>query len=694
MRKLDHKFPSVALLLVVLLISSKCINNVAGREAEDDDYEDEFDGRTDNTEMNEEKKHNSAPLATDDNGIEITYESPKYDIANFYFIDHFDDTEMSQKLWVKSQAKKDDIAEEIAKYDGIWNWEAPQRIVWKDDVGLVLKSKAKHAAIAARLVKPFTFTENKHLVVQYEVTMQEGQECGGAYIKLLSADPESEDLTMFNDKTPYTIMFGPDKCGNDIKMHFIFRHVNPINGSITEKHCRKPKERLEEPFKDKLPHLYRLVVRPDNTYEISVDHKVINIGSLLTDFTPPVNPPSTIDDPQDKKPDDWDEREKITDPTAKKPDDWDDDAPPQVPDANAAMPDGWLEDEPEMIPDPSATIPEDWDFEMDGEWEAPLVDNPICEKAPGCGTWKAPLISNPNYKGKWRAPLIKNPNYRGKWTPRKIANPDFFEDLNPYKMTPIASVGIELWSMSNNILFDNLIITDDVNVALDYATQTFDVKRKYIEKKSDSVLNQTKAFFKESPWAWFVIAMIIVLPLTYYCFIYNNKKDGCADAKKTDAIQPDDISNADGGNGDKNSNSKKKKSDLEVKAADATETNAENEFPDDESDSKDKDLTESFEIEDGSEDKDGEESDVDAKKIGAIQPNDIRNDGGDGDSSKKKKSDVEAKAAGVIETDVLDDDTDDKDKESTESFEVGQGHKGGEEDTTKPRKRRVRKDES
>lgn len=55
MRKLDQRFPSVALLLVLLLISSKCINNVAGREAEDDDYEDEFDGRTDNTEMNEKK---------------------------------------------------------------------------------------------------------------------------------------------------------------------------------------------------------------------------------------------------------------------------------------------------------------------------------------------------------------------------------------------------------------------------------------------------------------------------------------------------------------------------------------------------------------------------------------------------------------------------------------------------------------
>lgn len=694
MRQLDYKFPSVALLLVIFLISNKCINNVAGRDAKDDDYDEEdFDTLTDNAEINE-KQGNSAPLATDESGAEIIYESPKYDAAKFYFVDNFDDIEMSQKLWIKSLAKKDDTAEEIAKYDGNWTWEAPQRIVWKDDIGLVLKSKAKHAAIAAHLTKPFTFTESKELVVQYEVNMQEGQDCGGAYIKLLSMD-QSEDLTKFNDKTPYTIMFGPDKCGNDIKMHFIFRHVNPINGSITEKHCRKPKERVEEPFKDKLPHLYRLVVRADNTYEISIDHKVINFGSLFTDFTPPVNPPSTIDDPEDKKPDDWDEREKINDPTAKKPDDWDD-APPQIPDPNAVMPDGWLEDEPEMMPDPSATIPEDWDFEMDGEWEPPFVDNPVCEKAPGCGTWKAPLINNPQYKGKWRAPMIKNPNYRGKWTPRKIANPDFFEDLNPYKMTPIASIGIELWSMSSNILFDNLIITDDVKVALDYASQTFDVKRRYIEKKSDSVLSQTKTFFKESPWAWFVIAMIFVLPLTYYCFIYNDKKEGDADAKKTDAIQPDDVINAGGGDGDKNSSSKKNKSDLEVKAANATEKIDGIEALDDESD-KDKDSTESFEMDEASEDKDGEESYADAKKT-----SEISEAGGDADktsASKKKKSDLELITADVTEIIAalnLDDDKDGKDKDSTESLEMGKHleDKDGEEDTTQPRKRHVRKDES
>ncbi len=83
--------------------------------------------------------------------------------------------------------------------------------------------------------------------------------------------------------------------------------------------------------------------------------------------------------------------------------------------------------------DPNADKPNDWDVEIDGEYEAPLIPNPICENSVGCGNWQPPMISNPNYKGKWRAPLVDNPNYQGKWTPRKIPNPDFFEDLNPFK---------------------------------------------------------------------------------------------------------------------------------------------------------------------------------------------------------------------------------------------------------------------
>jgi calnexin len=242
----------------------------------------------------------------------VYYLSPNPDPAKFHFAEHFDDLKRFQENWVKSQAKKDDIADEIAKYDGEWAVESPQRNLLANDLGLVLKSKAKHAAIASRLNKPFKFG-GKPLVVQYEVTLQDGQDCGGSYIKLLSAEPGNKemDLTKFHDKTPYSIMFGPDKCGNDIKLHFIFRHVNPLNGAIEEKHSKKPKDRLEEPFKDKQPHLYKLVINPDNTFKVSVDHRVVNEGHLLKDFTPPINPPKEIDDPNDFKPETWDEREKV-----------------------------------------------------------------------------------------------------------------------------------------------------------------------------------------------------------------------------------------------------------------------------------------------------------------------------------------------------------------------------------------------
>lgn len=64
----------------------------------------------------------------------------------------------------------------------------------------------------------------------------------------MTAKEGGTDLKNFNDKTPYTIMFGPDKCGNDFKLHFIFRHVNPLNGEIEEKHAKASVCRFYEPF--------------------------------------------------------------------------------------------------------------------------------------------------------------------------------------------------------------------------------------------------------------------------------------------------------------------------------------------------------------------------------------------------------------------------------------------------------------
>lgn len=371
--------------------------------------------------------------------VDIPYESPKpLDKSKVYFSEHFDDDSIFKKQWVKSSAKKEGISEDISKYDGEWALEAPQKDGLFGDKGLVLKSKAKHSAISARLQRPFVFN-TKPLIVQYEVLLQEGQECGGAYLKLLSDGLDTKNLNHFHDKSPYSIMFGPDKCGNDHKLHFIFKHKNPLNGTVEEKHCKKTQERIEEAFADKLPHLYTLILKPDNMFEVRLDKKVVNSGSLLDDFTPSVNPPAEIDDPNDKKPEDWDEREKIPDPTAVKPEDWNEDAPPQIIDENAVMPDGWLENEPTHIPDGNAEKPADWDAEMDGEWEPPLIDNPACTNVVGCGPWEPPLINNPDYKGKWRAPLIDNPNYKGKWRPKRVSNPDYFEDKHPFKMQAVVS---------------------------------------------------------------------------------------------------------------------------------------------------------------------------------------------------------------------------------------------------------------
>ena len=69
--------------------------------------------------------------------------------------------------WVKSETKKEgDIDEDIAKYDGEWGIEAAAENALNGDLGLVLKSKAKHHAVSAFLDRPFRFTSKSPLIVQ------------------------------------------------------------------------------------------------------------------------------------------------------------------------------------------------------------------------------------------------------------------------------------------------------------------------------------------------------------------------------------------------------------------------------------------------------------------------------------------------------------------------------------------------
>ncbi|XP_027508468.1 calmegin isoform X1 [Corapipo altera] len=506
------------LCLGVLLISSVTAE-IGNEENLDADVEvEDFDMQSQETEVDRDKP-----------SIEVVYQTPT-PTGEVYFTETFDG---GLSGWVLSKTKKEDIDDNIAKYDGRWEVEELKENTVPGDRGLVLKSVAKHHAISAMLTKPFIF-DDKPLIVQYEVNFQKGIDCGGAYIKLLSS---SDDLNLeyFFDRTPYTIMFGPDKCGEDYKLHFIFRHKNPKTGEYDEKHAERPDVDLKKFYLDKKTHLYTLVLKPDDTFEMLIDQTVVSKGSLLENMVPPVNPAKEIEDPSDKKPDDWDERPKIPDPNAVKPDDWDEDEPSKIEDPDAVKPEGWLDDEPEYVPDPNAKKPKDWDEEMDGEWEAPQIPNPKCETAPGCGQWVRPMKNNPKYKGKWRAPMIDNPNYQGIWSPRKIPNPDYFEDLHPFKMTTVSAIGLELWSMTSDIYFDNFIICSEKEVADHWAADGWGLKKLVASANEPGMFSQLVTAAEDHPWLWVLYILTLALPVGLgVLFCWPAKKTDEYDFKKTD----------------------------------------------------------------------------------------------------------------------------------------------------------------
>ena len=161
---------------------------------------------------------------------------------------------------------------------------------------------------------------------------------------------------------------------------------------------------------DVYTHLYTLIVRADNTYEVKIDNKKVESGELEADWD--FLAPKKIKDPGGKKPEDWDDNEKIDDPEDSKPEDW---------------------DQPEHINDPDAKKPDDWDDEMDGEWEPPMIDNP-------------------DFKGEWKPKQIPNPNYKGPWIHPEIDNPDYVADDSLYKFSDIGAIGFDLWQVSNGFI--------------------------------------------------------------------------------------------------------------------------------------------------------------------------------------------------------------------------------------------------
>lgn len=200
-------------------------------------------------------------------------------------------------------------------------------------------------------------------------------------------------------------------------------HIHAIFHHKGENLLRTEKVALEYSDKNEFTHLYTLHIKPDGTYEIFFDLETKVKGEMASDWA---FPQKEVADPSDSKPADWADDAEMDDPNAEKPVGYD--------------------DIPAQVPDPDASKPEDWDDDDDGEWEAPMIENP-------------------EFKGEWLPPRIANPAYKGEWTPQKIANKDYEEGVQLASYDS-AYVGFELWIVNNGTIFDNILVTDDIEYAM------------------------------------------------------------------------------------------------------------------------------------------------------------------------------------------------------------------------------------
>ena len=68
----------------------------------------------------------------------------------------------------------------------------------------------RHHAISMELSRPFVF-DGKPFIMQYEVNFQNGIECGGAYVKLLS-QTDDLDLVIFYAIIPISFILKSEFC--------------------------------------------------------------------------------------------------------------------------------------------------------------------------------------------------------------------------------------------------------------------------------------------------------------------------------------------------------------------------------------------------------------------------------------------------------------------------------------------------
>lgn len=119
------------------------------------------------------------------------------------------------------------------------------------------------------------------------------------------------------------------------------------------------------------------------------------------------------------------------------------------------------------------------------------------------GEWEPAMIDNPEFKGEWQPKQLDNPKYKGAWQHPEIDNPEYVVDNELYLRKEICKLGFDLWQVKSGTIFDNVLITDDVELAAKKAavfkdTQAGEKKMKEAQDEEQRLKDAESAKDKDS----------------------------------------------------------------------------------------------------------------------------------------------------------------------------------------------------
>jgi calnexin len=115
-----------------------------------------------------------------------------------------------------------------------------------------------------------------------------------------------------------------------------------------------------------------------------------------------------------------------------------------------------------------------------------------------------------------------------------------------------------LWTISDGIAFDNILITDDIDVAKHISSLTYQIKKEISDSETDNIIVKAMKYTNKYPWLWAVYVLAVGLPVVLFiafCCVSPVKRDttqsqtgiqestsdqNIAQKKKTDQLTPDD----------------------------------------------------------------------------------------------------------------------------------------------------------